>query len=253
MAEVINDKYIVIKTEDAEKYLDDFERGQLEMICRRIAKRREADGKAVNAYWVCNQDEPYADKVLQVILDGEDQKKNEYKKVYCLGNDIDSVVKSLLAARDKGELISTDFNGHMLYSDTVTLDGAYLEITGKTKAEFDKAQQEWREEYERKEQEHKAKIPDLTEEWKQKGREILAEAYWELWDKCVPIRLGDLYHGMELGCCLNIVKILNGGGTLEEAKKEIEKQGHSGVSWGLVCSMVKAFCDRGQEFVNFVK
>ena len=178
--------------------------------------------------------------------------KKEYKKADYIGNDIDTVVKNLLIAKEKGELISTDFNGHMLYSDTVTLDGAYKEITGKTKAEFDKAQKEWRDEYERKEQEHKSRIPDLSEEWKQKGREILSEDRWEYWDKIVPIRLGDLYHGMELGCCLAIAKILNTNGTLEDAKKEIESQGHSGMSWGLVCSMVKTFCDRGQEFVNFV-
>lgn len=35
------------------------------------------------------------------------------------------------------------------------MDVAYKEITGKTKDEFDKAQQEWREEYNRKEKEHK--------------------------------------------------------------------------------------------------
>ena len=27
-----------------------------------------------NKYWVCNQDEPYADKVISVIADGEDAK-----------------------------------------------------------------------------------------------------------------------------------------------------------------------------------
>lgn len=179
--------------------------------------------------------------------------EKEYKKAEYLGSDIDTVVKNLLVANEKGELISTDFNGHMLYSDTVTLDGAYQEIIGKTKAEFDKAQQERKEEYEKKEQDHKDKIPELQAEWMKKGKEILSEDRWEYWDKIVPIRLGDLYHGMELGCCLDIAKILNNNGTLDEAKKEIEKQGHSGMSWGLVCNMVKAFCDRGQEFVDFVK
>jgi len=179
--------------------------------------------------------------------------KKEYRKVDYIGNDIDSVVRNLLIAKEKGELLSTDFNGHVLYSDTVTLDGAYKEITGKTKVEFDKAQQEWRDDYNRKEEEHKAKIPELSTEWIQKGREVLSETYWELWDKCVPIRLGDLYHGMELGCCLDIVKILNDGGTLNEAKNKIESQDHSGMSYGLVCSMVKSFCDRGQEFIDFAK
>lgn len=86
----------------------------------------------------------------------------------------------------------------------------------------------------------------------EKGREILDESKWELWDEIVPIRLDDLYQGMELECCLAIVKILNEG-TLEEAKKEIQSQGHSGMSFGLVCAMVKEFSPRGEEFVNFIR
>ena len=177
--------------------------------------------------------------------------EKQYTKVDYLGMDIDLVVENLLISKEKGELISVEFNGHTLFSDTVTLDGAYKEITGKTKAEFERAEQEWRDDYARQEEAHKAKIPKLTAEWMQKGREILSETYWELWDKCVPIRLDDLYQGMELGDCLDIVKILNDGGTLNEAKDKIESQNHSGMSHSLVCSMVRAFCDRGQEFVNF--
>ena len=37
-----------------------------------------------------------------------------------------------------GKLTCINFNGHMLYSDTVTMDGAYLEITGMTKSEHEK-------------------------------------------------------------------------------------------------------------------
>jgi hypothetical protein len=69
----------------------------------------------------------------------------------------------------------------------------------------------------------------------------------------VPIRLDDLYQGMELKCCLDIVIELNNGCTLNEAKAIIESQGHSGMSFGLVCSMVKSFCDRGTEFVSYVR
>ena len=59
-------------------------------------------------------------------------------------------------------------------------------------------------------------------------KEILDEKYLELWNKCVPIRLGDLYQGMELGMCLDIIKELNNNCTLDEAKVIIESQGHSG-------------------------
>ena len=31
------------------------------------------------------------------------------------------------------------------------------------------------------------------------GHKILDEKYWNDWDKCVPIRVNDIYGGMELG------------------------------------------------------
>ena len=179
--------------------------------------------------------------------------KNYRKIEFELGSNIEDAVNKLLYYGRRNVLVYGEFNGHKLYSDTVTMDEAYKEITGKTKAEFDSLQQEWRENYERQKKEHKEKIPSLIEEWMQKGREILIEDKWEYWDKIVPIRLNDLYQGMELGCCLDIVKILNNNGTLDEAKKEIENQNHSGMSFGLVCAMVKEFCNRGQEFVEYVK
>ena len=183
--------------------------------------------------------------------------ENQYKHLDFIGYDIESAVDNLLKAKEKGELISTDFNGYTLYSDTVTLDGAYKEITGKTKAEFDKAQQEWRDEYNRKEEEYKSKIPELSREWMEKGREVLKPEKWALWDKIVPIRIDDLYHGMELGASLDIIKELNSDGTAEEtlikAKRKIESQNHSEMSWGLVCSMVREFSARGQEFCDFVR
>ena len=179
--------------------------------------------------------------------------KNYTKIEFSLGSRIEDAVNELLQYKEKGILTCGDFNGYTLYSDTVTMDNAYMSIIGKTKAEYDKGQQEWRERYDREEKEFKENIPSLSEVWIHKGREILSEDYWEYWDKIVPIRLNDLYHGMELGCCLDIVKILNNNGTFDEAKAMIESQDHSGMSFGLVCAMVREFCDRGQEFVEFVE
>jgi len=179
--------------------------------------------------------------------------KNYYEIEFSAGCNVEEAVNKLLTYKKKGILTCGDFNGHTLYSDTVTMDGAYKEITGKTKEELDKSHQEWRENHDKAEKEFKETIPSLSEVWIKKGREVLTEDKWEYWDKIVPIRLGDLYHGMELGSCLDIVKILNNGGALIIAKAMIESQDHSGMSYGLVCSMVREFCDRGQEFVEYVK
>ena len=178
----------------------------------------------------------------------------KYEQIcFFAGNTVEQAVNELLSYKEKGILACGEFNGITLYSDTVTMDSAYKQITGKTKAEFDKAQQEWKDDYDRKKREHEEKIPDLSKVWMNKGREILTEDKWDYWDKIVPIRLSDLYQGMELGACLDIVSILNNNGTLDEAKKKIEEQGHSGMSFGLVCFMVKEFCERGSEFVDYVR
>ena len=177
--------------------------------------------------------------------------ENYYTEINIIaGSDIESAMKEL---KSHEGLVCCSFNGKTLYSDKDNLDSAYKKITGKTKAEFDEIQRKRSEEYEKQKREHKAAIPELTKEWIEKGKAILDEKHHADWIKCVPIRLGDLYRGMELKCCLDIVKELNNGCKLKTAKKIIDGQGHSGMSFGLVCSMVRSFCDRGEEFVNHVR
>ena len=62
---------------------------------------------------------------------------SNYKIVEVDARNIDDMVSELLAYHARGEKVSAVFNEKTFYSDTVTLDGAYLELTGKTKSEFD--------------------------------------------------------------------------------------------------------------------
>lgn len=173
-----------------------------------------------------------------------------YKEIkFTPGQNIESAVKKL---KESGELVCGSFNGEMLYSDIDDIDSAFKKIIGKTKFELDSEKEKFRLNYKKREEEHKEEIPKLTEYWIKKGNEVLAKEYHKFWAECVPIRLDDLYKGMELGACLNIIRELNAGCSLETAKYIIEKQEHSGMSFSLVCSMVKSFCDRGLEFVNYL-
>ena len=170
------------------------------------------------------------------------------------GMSIEQAVHTLqLYSFNQGVLASLEFNGVTLYSDVDTVDSAYVKITGKTKEQYEKAQEERIAEYEKKEKEHQAKIPQLTEEWVEKGKEVLDEKHWAYWEEIVPIRLEDLYKGMELGASLEIIRVLNEGGTLKQAQDKIFAQSHSGASFGLVCAMVRRFSDRGEEFVAYVR
>ena len=177
--------------------------------------------------------------------------KKNYREIdFMTGLNIESAVNEL---KSYNELVCGSFNGQMLYSDIDDMDSAYKKVTGKTKAEFYETERQNQIKYEREKREHEEAIPKLTIEWIEKGNNILDKKHHDLWAEIVPIRLGDLYRGMELGNCLEIVEQLNKGEELEKVKPLIEDQGHSGMSFSLVCSMVKEFCDRGAEFVSYVR
>lgn len=96
--------------------------------------------------------------------------------------------------------------------------------------------------------EHKKHIPQLKK-YIEKGHKILSKDKWDSWDKCVPVRLNDLYKGMELNQCLKIIKTVKSKG-IARGIEVMKNQGHSGLSWGLMKSMIYTFCDCGNEFVE---
>lgn len=169
-----------------------------------------------------------------------------------IGATIDECVEELLTYKKLGKSVFGSFNGHTLYSDTVTLDSAYKQITGQTKQEVEDNRKKLQEKHIKDAKERAKQLPSLTKFWMEQGREVLEEDKWESWDSIVPIRLHDLYHGLELGQCLDIIKILNNG-TFEEAKTAIYNQGHSGISFSLICSMIRTFSSKGEDFVNYIK
>ena len=68
---------------------------------------------------------------------------------------LESAVYTLLAAKARGQHVWCYFNGHKLYSDNVTMDRVYLEVTGRTKKEFDQQLLESREQFKKSMQEAK--------------------------------------------------------------------------------------------------
>lgn len=68
---------------------------------------------------------------------------------------LESAVYTLLAAKARGQHVWCYFNGHKLYSDNVTMDRVYLEVTDRTKKEFDQQLLESREQFKKSMQEAK--------------------------------------------------------------------------------------------------
>lgn len=71
------DTHIVIKREDAEKYLNESEQATLTDMLVKITNGRGKDHKPpVNNYYICNTDEPYAEVIRGIIMGGEAVKAN---------------------------------------------------------------------------------------------------------------------------------------------------------------------------------
>lgn len=150
------------------------------------------------------------------------------------------------------------FNGEKILS-TDTIDEAYIKVLGVSKSEFDNQVREENEEHERRERNFKAAIPYLTDKYRDKARGIIAEDHFDEWDRIVPIRLEDLYHGMELDCWLELISELNNAeadnkiGCFETCRDLFYKQGHSGMSASLVFSGLKHFHPLGEELVKYIE
>ena len=77
-------------------------------------------------------------------------------------------------------------------------------------------------------------------------------------DKIVPIRLQDLYHGMELDCWLDLIAVLNDESKskedrMKEGLQMFINQGHSGMSAGLVLSGLCRFHALGRELAEYIQ
>ena len=69
MSAQYEEKFVVINV----KYLNRFQLVKLSQVLGEFNLPN-------NNYYVCNQDEPYAGKVIQTILEGEDMKNQEWKQ-----------------------------------------------------------------------------------------------------------------------------------------------------------------------------
>jgi hypothetical protein len=70
-----NLKYLVLKIDDINRYLDEKAKIELAAASTSIETLRMIEGKTINEYFVVNKDEPYADKVKALIDEHESEEK----------------------------------------------------------------------------------------------------------------------------------------------------------------------------------
>ena len=166
---------------------------------------------------------------------------------------LEYAVKVLLEHKQKGEEVFTEYNSATLYSKDITLDSAFLAVTGGTYAQCLAKREELRQKREKEDKDYKARIPELKKTYAAKGREFIDPSLFDKWDQAVDIRLNDLYEGFDLKSALEIMDALHKGCTLKQAQKIVDKQNHSGNSYMVTISMVYTFSPKGPELWAFLK
>lgn len=77
------------------------------------------------------------------------------------------------------------------------------------------------------------------------------------WRELVPIRLSDIYHGLELDQTLTISRIMGDEETdfddrMRKSYKIFNDAGHSGHSADLTMAMLRTFCPHGDEIADAI-
>ena len=163
-----------------------------------------------------------------------------YREMF-FGGTLDSVVTKMQELENRGFHVSTDFNGHMLYSDTVTIDSAYKEVLGCTKAEWDKQREEFRRQQAIEEARFEAQKPELIAAAVERGAKLIEPELMGNWKNYVEQSYDSLYKGYDVIATLDLLEAINQGQDWKEVKQIFEDQGHSGCSASLVGNTVQEF------------
>ncbi len=145
-----------------------------------------------------------------------------YKEILIpAGKNLESVVYLLLSYKADGSHVYCDFNGHKLYSDTVTMESAYLEVCGKTKEQVEEDQ--------KKELERAAKREESRKEREQRYKRKVFESNN---GEPVEVSMDKVIEGLKYICehrdvsqeeLIDALLELGCNFTLEDVRREIAK------------------------------
>ena len=167
-------------------------------------------------------------------------------KVEIYGN-LDEVVRELIRFRNAGFDVYCEFNGHKLYSRDISMDSAYLEVCGCTYSEYLRRRKEWLQEYEERKRKEKEESKAKKPEWIARGRKLIPEELWSKWEECIDIRISDLYNGMEVESALQVMEAHASGASAKDILQMTYDQGHSGMSYSMLRSIVTFFYPAGKQ------
>lgn len=157
--------------------------------------------------------------------------QDEYVLIYGDWRTIEEFVNGLQWYKDRNIYVKAQFNGEMFYSDKIALDDVYQKLIGFTKAEYDIAS-------------------GLCDKY---IRILGPEKYWD-WEAEVRESVKSQYFGEDAVLCLEVAQALKNGDSFENIEEMLyEKTGNREDLRNVVLAEVAMFCDKGEQFQDYVK
>lgn len=181
-----------------------------------------------------------------------------YSISFPCGTTIDEALKLL---RDTAKEYSTfsptvvcaDFNDITLTS-TMTDDEAYLAITGKTKAQHKKEQQEYFDSIKRSDEAYRDKFTDTLKMYKEVSKKYIKLEDFKDFCKDLDEYLNIGYRTFIIDCLFEVISIAKRDTELEdiiaEVRDKVDKQGHSGNTAYQLYKLVRKYCPHGEDIAN---
>lgn len=165
-----------------------------------------------------------------------------------VGDSIDTVVKRLLEAKVEGKHVFCNFNGVKLYSDSVTLDSAYTEICGCTKAEWDERRKKDHEELVKSLEEDKKRAIENIPSQIERGKALIYPFRHDSWAELVKASAEGDYHGLMTENAIEIMTAIEEEKPMDEILKIYEEQGHSGWTYSVTRHIIMTYSRNGYPF-----
>ena len=147
-----------------------------------------------------------------------------------------------------------DFNGKIIIvSEDITEDSLYNFILGKTKQEYLDESNKNIQKIRLQRKQYEDSINSLIPQYRQNGRKVIKEKYWEEWDNLVTPFLESIYQNFLLDSALDILtKYHKHKMTNQEIERALEHHGHSGASYAITVDCLSRVSDFGKEYKKWL-
>ncbi len=156
---------------------------------------------------------------------------------------LDDAIKLLLDARHNGQSVYGVFSGHLLHSDTISEDSAYLTVTGMTKNEFLEARAAYLKQQRSANEIARKKLPTLIE----RGKSIIFPERHTDWEQHVSVN-ARIYDSIYIEPAIKVMEALEEGKTIKETTELLESLIPNKEDWYYVQNTVYQYSRRGPEF-----